>query len=79
MLYHYGDKYLSMVLLFFAYVDSFIDFLEIVAYSLSYIVISKYDLVTVKKQTVFFSKSIIQHINTFSVYDLTFHLFPFYL
>ena len=47
--------------------------------SLSYIVISKYVLVTVKKQTVFFSKSIKQHINTFSVYGLTFHLFPFYL
>ena len=30
-------------------------------------------------QTVFFSKSIIHHINTFSVYDLTFHPFPFYL
>ena len=108
-----------MLLLLFVYVDSFNNSLKIVAYFLfsltflSYIVISKSVLVTVKKQTIFLSLlyyifslkkkncsydychiyiyyAVCMYLlykeeikttttTTFSVYDLTFHLFPIYL
>jgi len=78
MVYQHVDKYLCK--LFFCICWLIYQFSRnSCILSLSYIVISKSGLVTVKKQTVFFSKSIIQHINTFSVYGLTFPLFPFYL